>query len=360
MLAQSQPGRQRYARQQMSHTEVKKQLSGVLAEAGIPGTVASWGSSAGPTSSLAYGVIQEDGPAVETSTRFDLASLTKVVATLPALLRLISDGELGLDRPLSLYFSNAGSGQTPSLADVTVRELLAHNAGLPAFSRVHTVTRDRLVALAGTLQTALDRPPGSGAVYSDVGFMLLGALVERVSGQRLDRFAQEHVFRPLGMDQTHFNPLDKQPEPAAYAATEYCGWRNRLLQGEVHDENCFAWEGVSGHAGLFGTAHDLALYCRAWLQHDERLGRPELLLETQRLHATTAGGEQRGLGWVLAPAGFAAGRAGYGHTGFTGTSLWLDPTADRFAVLLTNRVHPHRQRISNMNQVRASYHELVL
>lgn len=336
------------------------EVSSLLDAASLPGGVACWGTASGTTSTTAFGVTRTGGPPVTEATRYDLASLTKVVATLPAILRLVAAGELDLDRPLRAHFSAAGSGQEPSLGDVTARQLLSHSGGLPAFSRVHTITRERRIALAGTLQMTLDRSPGDRAVYSDVGFMLLGALIERISGQRLDQFVREQVFEPLGMTETHFNPIGLEPVPADYAATEHCGWRNRLLVGEVHDENCFAWEGVAGHAGLFGPAHDLATYATAWLNLDERLGAPGLLQETVREHARTQAGEIRGLGWVLGPARLSAGKPGFGHTGFTGTSLWLDPAAGSFAVLLTNRVHPDRNTLTGIHELRADFHRLVL
>lgn len=332
----------------------------LLQSAKVPGAVASWGDAGGATSTEVSGVTGHGGPPVTASTRYDLASLTKVAATLPAILRLASEGELDLDRPVRDHFSNAGSGQEPSLGDVTARQLLSHSGGLPAFSRVHTITGRRQIALAGTLQMTLDSKPGGQAVYSDVGFMLLGALVERISGQRLDRFVTEQVFGPLNMTETHFNPLDAEPVPAEYAATEDCGWRNRLLVGEVHDENCVAWEGVAGHAGLFGPAHDLAAYATAWLNLDERLGKTELLQAAIREHARTQGGEKRGLGWVLGPANLSGGKPGYGHTGFTGTSLWIDPDAQRFGVLLTNRVHPDRNTVTGIHELRADFHKLIL
>jgi CubicO group peptidase (beta-lactamase class C family) len=310
-----------------------------------------------------FGLRRQGGEAVTADTRYDLASLTKVVATLPSVLLLASAGELSLDQPLRHWFSSAGWFKQPSLGNVTIRQLLSHNSGLSAWSGIFTTTRDRLTALAAALQSEI-AAPGGEATYSDLGFMLLGALVERISGQRLDRFAAEHIFTPLGMHDTGFIPLDPAGRPesdqagVAYAATEYCGWRNRLLEGEVHDENCFAWQGVAGHAGLFGTAADLGLYARAWLNLDPRLGNSELLLDAQREHARTSGGEPRGLGWLLAhPDSFAGPEvSGYGHTGFTGTSLWLDPAADRFAVLLTNRVHPDRNLVPSITGVRRAFH----
>ena len=149
------------------------------------------------------------------------------------------------------------------------------------------------------------------------------------------------------MNATGYGPLDGVP----VAATEDCGWRGRLLEGEVHDENAFVMDGVAGHAGLFGTAGDLGLYARAWLEFDARLGREELLREALRDQA--AGTRRIGLGWMLGPG------AGYGHTGFTGTSLRVDPQGGWFAVLLTNRVHPDRRLREGVDDLRASFHEAV-
>lgn len=346
--------------------EAQQVLNDACSAGVIPGAIAISGNGEASSEAFPCGVLQQGGAAMTSDARFDLASLTKVVATLPGILLLESAGELHLDQSLRHWFSSAGWFKDPSLGAVTVRQLLAHNGGLPAWSAIFTVTRDRLTALAAALQSEV-QVPGGQALYSDVGFMLLGALIERISGQRLDAFTTEHIFKPLGMTATGFIPLDNDGQPenperdAVYAATEYCGWRNRLLSGEVHDENCFAWQGVAGHAGLFGTAADLGRYARAWLNLDPRLGRSELLLEAQREQARTADGEPRGLGWLLShPDSFAGPQAGgYGHTGFTGTSMWLDPSADLFAVLLTNRVHPDRHHTPSITSLRSEFHNAV-
>ena len=304
---------------------------------------------------FAAGVRREGGPAVTPDTVFDLASLTKVVATLPSILRLVSEGELGLDERMGRYFSNAGWFQDPSLADATVRQLLSHTSGLPNWLPLFARTSDRQTALAAVLQTPLERP--GELVYSDLGFMLLGALVERIAGQRLDEFARRQVFEPLCMSSTGFGPV----AGGDVAATEECGWRGRLLQGEVHDENAWVWEGVAGHAGLFGSAADLGRYCRAWLERDPRLGREELLAEATSEQVSGAEGASFGLGWMLASEGGWTGKGanGFGHTGFTGTSLWLEPESDSFAVLLTNRVHPHRSQRTGIAELRVAFHEAL-
>lgn len=358
----------------------------VLLGTRLPGGTAVAGRAAAPAPErgsgtqdvFAFGAESLGGPPVTAETCYDLASLTKVVATLPSVLRLVDTGELDLDRSIVHWFSNIGWFRQPSLADATPRQFLAHNSGLPGWSRIFAQTEDRLVALAAAQQTPLETEPGGAAVYSDVGFMLLGALVERISGMRLDEFATRHVFAPLGLSSLHFNPrsaprqesgprsavdrkagADKATPARRYAATEDCGWRGRLLVGEVHDENCYAWHGVAGHAGLFGAAADLASYCRAWLDLDARLGSEELLRACLSEHAVTADGERRGLGWVLGPVGWAGRADGYGHTGFTGTSLWIDPGQGRYAVLLTNRVHPDRNRMPSVADIREAFHRAV-
>ncbi len=322
----------------------------------VPGAVAIAGTRSRRCDPLVAGVRKYGGPATSEETRYDLASLTKVVATLPCVLRLISDGEIRLQDPVGRYVTSAGWFQSPSLAEVTIRELLTHSSGLPSWRPLFAWASDRLTALANVLQTPLGER--GAVVYSDLGFIVLGAIVERVTRQRLDAFAEQQVFGPLGMRATGYLPGPAAP----VAATEDCGWRNQLLEGVVHDENAFRLDGVAGHAGLFGTAADLATYAQAWLSCDPRLGREEVLRESTAQHVATAS-VRRGLGWLLKGqdsfAGARATAAGFGHTGFTGTSLWIEPTEERFAVLLTNRVHPSRHRGAHMHALRRAFHDAV-
>jgi CubicO group peptidase (beta-lactamase class C family) len=328
----------------------------------IPGAVAVAGGTRTWQTLTATGVRRyasgaNDPPAVTPDTVYDLASLTKVVATLPAILKLIAARELTLDDPVKRFFSNAGWFQTPTIADATVRQLLTHTSGLPAWKPLFALTSTRETALANVLQSALEHPPGQ-YVYSDLGFILLGALVERVSGLRQDVFVAREIFEPLGMNDTRYGPVSGVP----VAATENCGWRNRLLEGEVHDENGYVMSGVAGHAGLFGTADDLARYAHAWLTFDPRLGSEDLLRRAVDVHVEQEG-IRRALGWMLqgqgASAGAVASSRAFGHTGFTGTSLWCDPEQEWFAVLLTNRVHPSRTRGHAIQGLRSAFHEAV-
>jgi CubicO group peptidase (beta-lactamase class C family) len=325
-----------------------------------PGAVLTVLGPDGVESTWAVGLRRDGGPAVTADTRYDLASLTKVVATLPCILRLAAAGEIALDDTVGRFFSSAGWFQTPSVADATVRSLLAHASGLPAWRPLFAQVGDRRTALAAVLQSPVERP--GEVAYSDLGFMLLGAIVERVAHERLDAFARREVFEPLGMVATGFGPLAGVP----VAATEDCGWRDRVLEGEVHDENAAVWDGVAGHAGLFGTAADLARYARAWLRSDPHVAPEGLGLEATREQARAPDGARRGLGWALAPVpgaedeGFMGrGATGYGHTGFTGTSLWIDPGTGLAVALLTNRVHPRRGSAAAVQRLRRTVHEAV-
>ncbi len=335
---------------------VRARLARAVADGVTPGAVLTLVDRGGATATAATGLRRSDGPATDPDTRYDLASLTKVVATLPSVLKLVAAGAVDLGDPVGRFFSGAGLFHQPSLADVPVRALLAHASGLPAWRPLYAQPADRRAALAAVLNTELPHPPGT-VVYSDLGFMLLAAIVERVAHERLDAFAAREVFAPLGMRATAFGPLSGVP----LAATEDCGWRDRVLEGEVHDENATVWDGVAGHAGLFGTAEDLARYAHAWLTHDERLAPGPLLAACTAEAAVAADGARRGLGWVLAHEGSfgGPGARGYGHTGFTGTSIWIEPDGGHATVVLTNRVHPRRGSPAGVHALRQDVHAAV-
>lgn len=331
-------------------------LQHAVTQGDVPAAVAAVGKRDGHVVVGAHGVTclpayrpsqsEEDDYVVQADTRFDVASLTKVVSTLSSLTRLEQAGWLSFDDPIRRFFSSAGWFHEPSLGDATIAELLSHQAGLPAWRALFAVTNHRDTALANVLQSALEHP--GQLVYSDLGMILAGAIVEVVTGMRQDAFAGQ-LFAALGMENTEYLPLMNSLQArATIAATEYCGWRRQLMWGDVHDENAWTLGGVAGHAGLFSTAADLAIYVRAWLNLDERLGRPELLKACTQT-VIEQEGKRQSYGWHLKHhgdnyvfAGDAASETGFGHTGFTGTSLWLEPDEDWFAVLLTNRVHPSR------------------
>jgi CubicO group peptidase (beta-lactamase class C family) len=323
----------------------------------IPGIVAVAGTADTVETIATAGVSKLGGKAISEDTFFDLASLTKVLSTLPAILKLVDGGEIRFDDKIGRFFSNAGWFQTPSIADVTVAQLLTHSSGLPAWRPIFATVSSRQTALANVLQSSLGHPPGS-YVYSDLGFILLGALIERVSGLRQDVFVREQLFGPMGLGTLQYGPISDVP----IAATEDCGWRNVLLEGVVHDENAHVMDGVAGHAGLFGTAADIARFAQMYLQQDARLGAPALLDLARREQVTTSD-TRRGLGWQLKSATSCAGeyasRSSFGHTGFTGTSLWLDPEQGWFAVLLSNRVHPSRTKGIHLHRLRCTFHDAI-
>jgi CubicO group peptidase (beta-lactamase class C family) len=279
------------------------------------------------------------------STVWDLASLTKVVATTPALLTLVDQGKVDLDAPVARYLPRfAGGGKE----QVTVRMLLDHTSGEPAWRPFYQLAPTSDSAVALLYATPLARAPGVRAVYSDLNAMLLGLLVERVTGEPLDRYAGEHVFAPLAMQETRYRP------PAA--------WRRRIaptgryrghpVAGTVNDQNAARLGGVAGHAGLFSTGADLARYAQFWLRSGTGAdGVPLVRAATLRrfLHADAASGN-RLLGWERPdpdeyhpdPYGSLLSPAAYGHTGWTGTQMWIDPTRDLFVVFLTNRSYAPR------------------
>jgi uncharacterized protein YbbC (DUF1343 family) len=291
-------------------------------------------------------------PAREPMTRdtiFDMASLTKPVATATALMVLLERGAFRLDDPLSKHlpeFDNHGKGA------ITIDQLLRHRAGLIADNPVTDFADGPEEAWKRLANIDLMAKPGERFVYSDVGFMVLGRLVETLSGQPLDVFCRSAIYEPLGMRDTRFAPRD--PEDATWtgqrgriAPTEKAG--DQWLRGVVHDPRARALGGVAGHAGLFGTADDLAIYAQMLLDVGQGPDGHRLLEDETVRRMTdpddTPSRQRRGLGWDIAtgysaPRGTGFGPASFGHTGFTGTSLWIDPETRTFVILLTNRVHP--------------------
>jgi len=277
-------------------------------------------------------------------TVYDLASLTKVVGTTTAVMVLYDQGRISLDAPVVSYLPAFTGGYKDS---VTVRQLLAHRSGLPSGRELWRLASTPDEARRYVLDTQLECKPGECFIYSDLGADVLGLVVEAVSGERLDVFLDEHVFQPLGMTSTYFRPADSLK--ARVAPTELTPPRGYPLQGEVHDENAYALGGIAGHAGLFSTADDLAVFAQMMLNGGEYNG-TRIVSDSAVTTFTRRGAGTRALGWDTCDGGgdgscgrFLSERA-YGHTGFTGTSLWIDPDRQMFVVLLTNRVHAARAR----------------
>jgi serine-type D-Ala-D-Ala carboxypeptidase len=306
--------------------------------------------------------------AVTVETVFDLASLTKPLATTLSVMRLVQQGLLELETPLATVLPVMASTDK---AGVTVRQLLSHASGWPAwqpyFERLRGLpAEERRPRLARYLaEEPLTAAPGKVFLYSDLDFLALGLLVEACSGIRLDRFARQAVYRPLGVEGLFFNPLDEPPAARRYAATEQCPWRERLLCGAVHDDNAYTLNGVAGHAGLFGTAAGVWELLRVLLriyrgeENSAWLSRP--LVQTMWTRVDPSD-------WALgfdtpAARGSSSGchfsSRSVGHLGFTGTSFWLDLDREIAVVLLTNRVHPSRSNV-RIRAFRPRIHDAIM
>jgi CubicO group peptidase (beta-lactamase class C family) len=285
---------------------------------------------------------KSSSPVSADRTIYDLASLTKVIGTTTAVMILFDEGKISLDAPVSLYVPGFSGGAKDR---VTVRMLLEHRSGLPAGRDLWRSAHTPEEARAEVISTSLGCEPGRCYEYSDLGADMLGFVVESAANQNLDTFLQERVWTPLGMTDTGFRPADSLK--TRIAPTELNTRRGYSLQGEVHDENAFALGGVAGHAGLFSTAADLAVFAQMMLNGGEYNGTRIIADSTVALFTTRAAGT-RALGWDTCGGSGSCGRylgeEAYGHTGFTGTSVWIDPTRDMFVVLLTNRVHDARAK----------------
>jgi serine-type D-Ala-D-Ala carboxypeptidase len=308
---------------------------------------------------------------VNERTIYDLASLTKPVATTTAIMLLVQDGLLELDRPIAAYLPEWRGIE--DRARVTVRHLLNHTSGLPAGGPLRAAT-DRTRVIDAMAAVPLHSAPGRVHVYSDYGMILLAALAERIAGVRLDHFLEQRLFEPLGMEDTGFNPLQwgggspfrfvsmGSPLLVRVAPTERTPSRGHI-HGVVHDPVAYRLGGVTGHAGLFGSVRDMAVYADMLLR-DGRSGEVQLLEPSLiRGFTSRAGDASRfGLGWELArPTNSSGGHfapTAFGHTGFTGTSMWLDPDHDLFVVLLTNRLNPNSREQRHV-RLRRDLHEAV-
>jgi beta-glucosidase-like glycosyl hydrolase/CubicO group peptidase (beta-lactamase class C family) len=340
-----------------------------IADKAFPGATVAIGYR-GKVSLHAFGNLSyvANSAAIETHTMYDIASLTKVVAT-TTLVAKLAEGDfpvpLDLDARVERYLPEWATGPQPEWRhQVTVRHLLTHTSGLPAFKEYWRTSKNKQDTLTKIFAEPLEYEPGTKEIYSDLGIILMAEIIERLTGRTLDDLARTYIFAPLAMKDTMFRP-PKTLWPSIAPTEIDNNLRHRLVQGEVHDENAFAIGGVSGHAGLFSTAPDLAAFCQMLLNggvyaHHRILRRSTIAQFTtpQQLSSGT-----RTLGWAVPTEGGSSGHYfsvhSFGHTGFTGTSIWIDPDRQLFVVLLTNRVHPTREN-QKIAQLRPAFHDAVM
>jgi len=369
----------------VSFAAVERAMDDAVAAGAFPGVVVLV-NVAGETVFLrAAGLRALDDPAspMREETIFDLASLTKPLATATAMMVMVRERKISLDDRLTRFFHNFGvHGKT----HVTFRHLLANTSGLPGWRpyykdvlRTERAGRINFTASSGAKEfvyEAIQRekpecPPGARTIYSDLGFILLGAAIEQVSGLTLDRYCHEKIFRPLGLRSTSFVDLSSlrtrrlELIPEMIAPTERCPWRERVLCGEVHDDNAYAMGGAAGHAGLFSCARDidrLATTLRESYEGQNVFLPPSVVREFWR-RDDPVGSSSWALGWDTpspkdSTAGELISRHAVGHVGFTGTSLWIDLDRRAHVIVLSNRVHPSRDN-DRIRDVRPRLHDLV-
>ncbi len=299
-------------------------------------------------------------PEVTATTIFDLASLTKVVATTCMAMVLYERGLLDLETPVTAIVPEFAQND-PGRREVTLRMLLAHSSGLPAYEKLFLQVHSAGELLQAVFAAELVATPGARAAYSDIGFILLGVALERLADEPLDAFCRREIFGPLGMTRTTFNPaaiLKSSIPPTADDRT----FRHRIVQGDVQDENASVLGGVAGHAGLFSTAEDLAVFAHAMLNG----GHPILRAPTVELFSrreSVPEGTSRALGWDTPSPPSQSGKYlsphSFGHLGYTGTSLWIDPEHQLSITLLTNRTWPDCKNEA-IKQVRPALHDGII
>jgi serine-type D-Ala-D-Ala carboxypeptidase len=310
-------------------------------------------------------------------TIYDLASLTKPLVTGLLCARLGQRGALNIDDRVAEHLSEFNQGDK---REITIKQLLTHTSGLPAWRPVYLLAKDKADALTAIAEQSLEYAPGERVIYSDLGFIVLGLLLHRVNGASLAELAQDEIFVPLNLQHTFFNPSAAMRTGVAacetgnayerdmcerdFAGQTYAGWRSELIWGEVHDGNAHFLGGAAGHAGLFSTAEDTLRIANQFIGESSQL----LTAETCRLfrqNMTERLNEARSFGWQLAATKDSTAGGGlplnaFGHTGFTGTSCWIDAERQRVFILLTNRTHARQLPFANINAVRREFHSLAV
>jgi CubicO group peptidase (beta-lactamase class C family) len=353
-------------RDSLIRESVRRVLDRALTDSAFPGAIAVVGTRSGIIAEYAVGHLDwAPSPAPDEHTLWDMASLSKVMGMTSAMMQLVEQHRVDLNAPVQKYFPQWVG---PNKERVTIRHLLTHTSGLPSFKPYDEITHDPDSLAKLMFTTPLDTLPGTKMVYSDIGAYMAGRVVEQVSGQTLDAYVHDHVFSAIRMEETMYRPPASLL--ARIAPTEVDPRRGGLVRGKVHDERSYYLGGVSAHAGIFSSAHDMARFARMYLNGGTldgvRLFQPSTIaLFTAYVDSTFS---NRGIGWqkpdlpgmaYTTPSAAWAGQlmstAAFGHTGFTGTSIAVDPVNDIFIVLLSNRVNPTR----NNNKITAVRRQLA-
>ena len=337
-------------------------LEKAIAERAFPGCVAAVTVRGELVVQKALGKFTYDpaAPSVESESIFDLASVSKVIATTAMAMILYERGVLDLETPVAAIAPEFG-GSDPRRHEVTMRMLLAHSSGLPAYEKLFQRARTRDELLAEAFTTELTADPGTRAEYSDIGFIILGVALERLADEVLDVFCQREIFGPLGLSHTSFNP-PKSWKDRTVPTVDDQTFRHRIIQGEVQDENASVLGGVAGHAGVFATVEDVAVFAHAMLIGGKPILRADTVDLFTRREASPAG-TSRALGWDTPSTPSQSGKhfspRCFGHLGYTGTSLWVDPDRQLSISLLTNRTWPDCKNQA-IKQVRPAFHDAIV
>ncbi|CAM4179167.1 serine hydrolase domain-containing protein [Lederbergia lenta] len=342
-------------------TEVYRFLANEIDQGNIPGAsiyISHQGMKV-MKKSIGYRALTPKKLSIEGDTIFDIASLTKIVSTLTACLQLIDKGEIRLDDKIAYFIpAFAANGKT----EITIKHLLTHTSGLPAHRPFYKEALKVAEVVDRICAERLVSPVGDRVIYSDLGFILLSTVIEKVTDQSFNEYVSAKILNPLDMQDTGFNPSFNQER---FAATEYSEKLNNYKYGIVHDENAEAMGGISGHAGIFSTIQDLAKFT-SMIENDGVYKGKRIIskaaLALSKRNFTSFDQEARGLGWQIKSAGASSSgdlfsSQSYGHTGFTGTSIWFDPKIQLHVILLTNRVHaPNKDAILRL---RPRLHNLI-
>lgn len=337
-------------------------IEDAIASRAFPGASVAVTASGKLVARKAFGrfTFEADSPMVSAETIFDLASVTKGISTTTIAMILYERGLLDLEAPVVGIIPEFASDD-PRRKEVALRMLLAHSSGLPAYEKLFLGASTCESLLESAFKVLLKYAPGTHAEYSDIGFILLGVALERMAGEPLEGLSQREIFGPLAMSHTTFNPPIAWRQRIPPSADDK-SFRKRIIQGEVQDENASVLGGVAGHAGLFSTAEDVAAFAQCLLNGGAPILRPETVALFTRRESSPAG-TSRALGWDTPSAPSQSGKyfsaGSFGHLGYTGTSLWIDPVRQLSVTLLTNRTWPNCSNQA-IKQVRPRFHDAVV